>query len=275
MPELPEVQSVVDSIASKLAGQRIVRVDLHRPDIVTPTEIDLPALLTGRKINRIWRRAKRIMFELDDAHRFYIHLGMSGRLKLVSLDQPPIKHTHLIFTFAQQQLHFSDPRRFGGIFWLGKTEEDDPNLGPEPLEILAPALSERLAKTRRPIKVALMDQSLVAGLGNIYADEALFAAGIDPRRRADRISATEVQRLTQAIKNVLRIAVAGGGSTLSEGGYTDANGRKGKFQLQHRVYHRTGKECTVCGEKIKKIILGGRSTHFCRNCQKSRPRVRR
>ena len=272
MPELPEVQTVVDSIATKLAGQRIAHVDLKRQDIVTPEDIDLANLLTGRKIKRIWRRAKRIMFELDNGERFYIHLGMSGQLKLAAPDELLIKHTHLIFTFTRLQLRFRDPRRFGGIFWLGKTKEDDPNLGPEPLEMPNADLAERLSKTRRPIKVALMDQSLIAGLGNIYADEALFGAKIDPRRAANTLSAAETKRLNRSIKAVLRQAIAHRGSSLRD--YVDAKGRRGKFQKQHRVYHRTGTACIVCGEKIRKIVLGGRSTHFCGTCQKSRPKGR-
>jgi formamidopyrimidine-DNA glycosylase len=273
MPELPEVQTVVDSIATKLAGQRIVNIDLKRQDIVTPKDTDLANLLTDRKIKCIWRRAKRIMFELDNGERFYIHLGMSGQLKLAAPDEPLIKHTHLIFTFARQQLRFRDPRRFGGIFWLGKTKEDDPNLGPEPLEMHDAELEERLAKTRRPIKVALMDQSLIAGLGNIYADEALFGAKIDPRRAANTLSVAEIQRLNKSIRAVLRRAIEYRGSTLRD--YVDAKGRRGKFQKQHRVYHQTGKACAVCGQKIEKIVLGGRSTHFCSTCQKSPRKSRR
>ena len=270
MPELPEVQTVVSNIAPVLTGQRIQHVDLRRGDIVTPIEIDLSDLLTGKKINRIWRRAKRIMFELDNANRFYIHLGMSGQLKLASTDTPIVKHTHLIITFKDQQLRFRDPRRFGGIFWLGKNHDDDPRLGPEPLEMRTDDLAKRLAETRRPIKVALMDQSLIAGLGNIYADEALFSAKIDPRRPANKVSPAETRRLNQSIKTILRQAISHRGSTLRD--YVDGKGRPGKFQNRHRVYHRTGKACAICGEKIQKITLGGRSTHFCGTCQKSASR---
>lgn len=268
MPELPEVQTVVNTISPELTGRRITGVDLRRSDIVDPADIDLASLLNGRKIARIWRRAKRIMFELADGNRFYIHLGMSGQLKLADADKPIIKHTHLILTFDQQQLRFRDARRFGGIFWLGQNHEDDPKLGPEPLEIRAEMLAHRLGKTRRAIKVALMDQALIAGLGNIYADEALFEAGIDPRRAANTLSTDEITSLSRAIKNVLRRAIAHRGSTLRD--YHDAKGRQGKFQKRHRVYHRTGKPCVNCGGKIEKIVLGGRSTHFCKTCQTHR-----
>ncbi|HEY1684770.1 MAG TPA: bifunctional DNA-formamidopyrimidine glycosylase/DNA-(apurinic or apyrimidinic site) lyase [Tepidisphaeraceae bacterium] len=265
MPELPEVQTVVDTISPFVTGKRIKNIDLFRDDIVTPIDIDLPQLLRGRTIKKIWRRAKRIMFELDNANSFYIHLGMSGQLKIASADKPIIKHTHLIIHLDKQQLRFRDPRRFGGVFWLGHNHADDPNLGPEPLDISAPELQTRLSKTRRAIKVALMDQSLIAGLGNIYADEALFDSGIDPRRPANKLSPEQIKKLTHSIKAVLRAAIEHRGSTLRD--YTDAKGRKGKFQKQHRVYHRTGQACVTCGGKIQKIILGGRSTHFCKKCQ--------
>lgn len=272
MPELPEVETVVRAIEPELVGKRIEGVDLRRADIVTPADIDLPSLLKGKKIKRIWRRAKRIMFELGDGNRFYVHLGMSGQLKLAQPDKPIIKHTHLILEFDKEQLRFRDPRRFGGVFWLGKNHTDDPKLGPEPLELRAADLQKRLAKTRRAIKVALMDQAVIAGLGNIYADEALFASGIDPRRPANSLSSAEIAKLNRAIKTVLKRAIEHRGSSLRD--YVDAKGRRGKFQKQHRVYHRTGQACVHCGGKIEKIVLGGRSTHFCATCQKRRMKSR-
>jgi formamidopyrimidine-DNA glycosylase len=271
MPELPEVQTVVNTLAPRVTGAKIQSVTLNRSDIVTaPPGIDLVANLTGRTIEQIERRGKRIVITLNDGQSFYFHLGMTGRLTIESPAAPLIKHTHLLIDLAGRssestfQLRFRDPRRFGGIWWLGA---DDPagTMGPEPLTLRANTLATKLKRTRRAIKTALLDQRLIAGLGNIYVDEALHAAGIDPRRRADRLTAEQVRRLTAAIKRVLRDAIRHRGSTLRD--YVDAHGGKGAFQKLHRVYGRAGKPCVTCATEIRRIVLGGRSTHFCPRCQ--------
>jgi formamidopyrimidine-DNA glycosylase len=266
MPELPEVQTVVNSLAPRIVGATIRAVDLRRRDIVTPEGIDLRGKLIGRRIDRIDRRGKRIVFSLDDGNRFYIHLGMSGRLMLESPDAEILKHTHLLIDFQSLdvQMRFRDPRRFGGVWWLG-SETADEAMGTEPLDVTAEQLAAKLKRTSRAIKSALLDQKLLAGLGNIYVDEALHAAGIRPTRHADRLNRDEVRRLTTAIKTVLRRALRHRGSTLRD--YVDADGTEGNFQKLHRVYDRTGKPCLTCGTPIKRIVLGGRSTHFCPKCQ--------
>jgi formamidopyrimidine-DNA glycosylase len=277
MPELPEVQTVVNTLRPRLLGRRIDCIVHLRPDIVTPPNTDMSAHLAGRTITNITRRAKRIIFTLDDANRFYIHLGMSGRLT-VEFESAPIQpHTHLILAICnapvtrascpcpQLQLRFKDPRRFGGIWWLGQNT-DEPDLGPEPLTLRPKALHERLCKTKRPIKSALLDQRLIAGLGNIYVDESLFAAQIHPLKRAHKLTLNQTTRLTKAIKQTLRRALRHRGSTLRD--YVDAEGGRGAFQNLHNVYDRASEPCPACQTPIKRIVLTGRSTCFCPKCQR-------
>jgi len=264
MPELPEVETIVRTLCPRAVGRTVDGVRILRPDIIQPANIDLAAKLLHRSIVRLYRRGKKIVFELDDAARFYIHLGMSGRLALEAPDAPIRPHTHFVLQIAEYEIRFVDPRRFGGVFWLGTDGCPDTGLGPEPLSLRAAELGSRLAKTRRAIKTALLDQKILAGLGNIYADEALFTAGIDPRIPANRLSPPQIARLNRSIKTVLNRAIRHRGSTLRD--YRDANGLPGGFQKIHRVYDREGKPCVVCGTPIKRIVLGGRSTHFCPKC---------
>ncbi|MGD0462023.1 MAG: bifunctional DNA-formamidopyrimidine glycosylase/DNA-(apurinic or apyrimidinic site) lyase [Tepidisphaeraceae bacterium] len=265
MPELPEVETIVRSLRPNLLGRRIDALRIIRQDIIRPKNIDLASKLTGRAIVAILRRGKKIVFNLDDAARFYIHLGMSGRLTLARPQTVMPPHTHMILRFAGKELRFTDPRRFGGVFWLGTHASPDADLGPEPLKLRPSQLAARLANTRRAIKTALLDQKTLAGLGNIYADESLFAAGIHPQVPANELSSIEIARLNRSIKTVLNRAIHHRGSTLRD--YRDANGQPGDFQKIHRVYDRAGKPCVVCGVTIQRLVLGGRSTHFCPKCQ--------
>ncbi|HEY1629253.1 MAG TPA: bifunctional DNA-formamidopyrimidine glycosylase/DNA-(apurinic or apyrimidinic site) lyase [Tepidisphaeraceae bacterium] len=265
MPELPEVQTVVSGLAPRILGQRIVRIELLRPDILHPAGVDLAKHLSGQRVEQLTRRAKRIVFTLQDSNRFYIHLGMSGRLTAESAAAEIPKHTHLILHFAKFDLRFRDPRRFGGIWWLG-AEPDPDTIGPEPLLMRSKQLAARLSKTRRVIKTALMDQTLIAGLGNIYADESLFEARIHPLTPANRLKPEQIRRLNRAIKITLRRALRHRGSTLRD--YVDAEGGSGAFQKLHRVYDRTAQPCRICKTPIVRIVVGGRSTHFCPHCQK-------
>ena len=268
MPELPEVQTVVNSLKPALLKRRIVAVNLARRDILEPANVDLPALLTGRTVRAIHRRGKRIVFTLDNGHRFYIHLGMTGRLTLESRASVVLSHTHLQMQFDNNaQLRFRDARRFGGVWWLGDARDDDGTMGPEPLDMKPADLAPLLARTSRAIKSALLDQTLIAGLGNIYVDESLFAAGIHPLKRADRLNARQCAELAIAIKATLRRALNHRGSTLRD--YRDANGESGNFQKLHRVYGREAEPCWKCKTAIQRIVLGGRSTHFCPRCQPS------
>jgi formamidopyrimidine-DNA glycosylase len=267
MPELPEVQTVVATLRPRILGRRIRSVTLARNDIVTPAGVDLVTLLTGRTVRDVARRGKRIVFTLDDANRFYVHLGMSGQLRLIHRSEPAPPHTHLEIDVGRgERLRFRDPRRFGGVWWLGTdVGAQDTGMGPEPLALRPAQLAKRLAGTTRAIKNALLDQRVVAGLGNIYVDESLFAAGIHPLAPADRLTVEQVARLNRAIKLTLRRALRHRGSTLRD--YTDADGAAGAFQKLHRVYDRAGEKCRTCKTPIDRIVLGGRSTHFCPRCQ--------
>jgi formamidopyrimidine-DNA glycosylase len=265
MPELPEVETVVRMISPRLTGRKIDRIRLLRVDIVQPVQTNLAKFLQGRSIGRIFRRAKRIVFELDDGNRFYIHLGMTGRLTLESPKSPIQTHTHVVFEIDREELRFVDPRRFGGVFWLGTDDSWENDLGPEPLKLRPGQLVALLSRTKRAIKTALLDQKIIAGVGNIYADEALFAAKIHPRMAANRLSKQQVAQLNRGIKRVLSRALKHRGSTLRD--YRDANGESGNFQKLHRVYDRTGQPCSNCKTKIVRIVLGQRSTHFCPTCQ--------
>jgi formamidopyrimidine-DNA glycosylase len=268
MPELPEVQTVVDTLRPRVAGRKIAQVHLARRDILTPSDARIEQLLTGRTIRDVSRRGKRILFLLDNAERFYIHLGMTGQLSVDSASADVASHTHLRLSLdarGSQELRFVDPRRFGGIWWLGESSDDD-ELGPEPLQLRPAQLRRLLSKTKRPIKSALLDQTVVAGLGNIYVDESLFAAGIHPLTPANRLTDAQVARLSRAIKTTLRRALRHRGSTLRN--YRDANGDAGNFQNLHRVYGREGEPCRKCRSPIKRIVLGGRSTHLCPTCQR-------
>ncbi|HWP41345.1 MAG TPA: bifunctional DNA-formamidopyrimidine glycosylase/DNA-(apurinic or apyrimidinic site) lyase, partial [Tepidisphaeraceae bacterium] len=271
MPELPEVQTVVNTLARRILGRRIVAVQLLRQDIVHPPGCDLPGRLQNRTVRSVTRRGKRIIFALDDGNRFYIHLGMSGRLTIEPADSPILKHTHLILQLVTDatdgkpagRLHvrFRDPRRFGTVRWIGSVSATadhlDDGLGPEPLSLRPSQLARRLTGTRRAIKSALLDQSLIAGLGNIYTDESLFAARLHPLTPANTLGAEQIARLNRAIKATLRRALRHGGSTLRD--YVDADGTSGAFQKLHRVYARAGQPCPACRTPIARIVVSGRS----------------
>lgn len=271
MPELPEVQNVVDSLRPLIARRIIQSVVLRRTDISSPPDANWAGLLTGRRFRAVRRRGKRIYFDLDDGNRFFVHLGMTGRLRFLPFDAAEECHTHLIFTLSgrpKATLRFIDPRRFGGFFWEGATPRSDDALGPEPLEITWQDLARRLKSTARPVKSALLDQRLLAGLGNIYADEALHIARIRPTRCSKRLQSPEVERLAQAIRDVLNRAINAGGSTLRD--YVNATGAEGSFQNLHMVYGREKMPCLTCATPIRRIVLAGRSTHFCPVCQSMR-----
>lgn len=269
MPELPEVQTVVTGLRPKVIGRVIQRVQMNRTDIVSPAEIDLPPMLTGREITSVERRAKRIVFTLDNRSQFYVHLGMTGQLTIEPATADLRNHTHMVIHLAgtpAEQIRFRDPRRFGGVFWLGIDPATEKNLGPEPLTLSAKRLAAQLINTRRAVKVALLDQKLIAGIGNIYADEALFEAKIHPQTLTHTLTFTQVRALNLAIKKVLRKAIKFRGSTLRD--FVDAEGVVGAYRSRHKVYDREGEPCPRCKKhKIIRIVLGGRSTCFCAVCQ--------
>jgi len=276
MPELPEVQTVVSTLRPRVSGVRVKRVRLHRTDIVSPAGTDLAPLLEGRAITGVERRAKRIVFTLDGCEQFYVHLGMTGQLTVEAATAPVRTHTHLVVELegsgvgvqssaTKQELRFRDPRRFGGVFWLG-CESADRGLGPEPLTLKPGRLAKQLAGTRRAIKAALLDQAVIAGIGNIYADEALYLAGIHPLTPANELSGEQVARLNRAIKLTLRRAIKARGSTLRD--FVDADNAPGGYRAKHQVYDREGERCRECRGVIERIVLTGRSTCFCPRCQK-------
>lgn len=265
MPELPEVQTVVDTLRPELAGRRIRRLVLLRHDIVEPRDFDLCAALDGATLCDVTRRAKRIVFHLATGDRFYIHLGMTGQLTTEPSDAAVKKHTHLIADLdSDRQLRFVDPRRFGGVHWMGRTEHVA--IGPEPLKMRSATLARQLSGTRRAIKTALLDQRLIAGIGNIYADESLHAAGIHPLVCANQLTPDQVHKLAASIKAVLCKAIRAGGSTLRD--YVNGKGERGTFQHRHKVYDRGGKPCRRCKTPIERAVVGGRSTHWCATCQR-------
>lgn len=274
MPELPEVQTVVNTLVPVAVGATISAIAIRKPVYIEPANIDLAAHLVGRQIASIHRRAKRILVSLDGGDRLLMHLGMTGRITVEAPGTAPLRHTHFIISVSRNgssaELHMHDPRRFGGVTWLGQASGED-GLGPEPLTITAKQLEAILAATDRPIKALLLDQARIAGLGNIYADESLFVAGIHPLTPASRVRGERAAALCRAIKQVLRRAIQHGGSTVRN--YVDARGSKGSFQKLHNVYDRAGEPCRACGAAIQRIVLIGRSTCFCPRCQRP-PRLK-
>jgi len=264
VPELPEVETVARSIAP-LIGRRILSAEFRGLRVLRGGDPhQMAESLRDRRIAGIARYGKFILVSLQGGGYFVIHLGMTGRLLLGG---PPGKHTHAILTLDRGGiLLYDDSRQFGRLQYFRDFPPRIQKLGPEPLEIpleeFAAAL--RLRKTR--IKALLLNQDFLRGLGNIYADEALFRAGIHPLAIASRIRADRARRLHEAIQTVLSEAIAAGGSSISD--YVDAQGRKGFFQLSHRVYQRTGEPCVTCGAPIRRVLVAQRSSHFCPRCQK-------
>lgn len=263
MPELPEVETVTRSIAP-LVGRRIVSAEFRCLRILRGGDPDrMSAALAGRKIAGVKRYGKFIVASLGGGGYLTIHLGMTGRLLLGG---PAGKHTHAILTLDKGVLLYDDSRQFGCIEYSGEFPKRVARLGPEPLEIGAEDFIAGLKGRRTSVKALLLNQAFVRGIGNIYADEALFRAGIHPQAMAARLRADRARRLHAAIREVLSQAIDAGGSSISD--YVDAEGRKGFFQFQHRVYQRTGEPCVKCGAPVKRLIIAQRSSHFCARCQK-------
>lgn len=271
MPELPEVETTMRALAARLTGRRITGLTQRRADIRFPLPADLPLRLHGRSMTRFARRAKYIECFLDDGAALLLHLGMSGRLLFDG--EPAGPHEHLTFAFDDGTLlRFVDPRRFGMLdLWpadqLGRHRWLE-HLGLEPLEAsfdglrLARALSGR----RTALKVALMDQRLVVGVGNIYASESLYRARLAPLRAAGSLDAREAGRLARSIRQVLLEAIEAGGSSLRD--YVQSNGELGNFQRSFRVYDRADEPCLGCGRPVLRIVQGARATFYCGTCQR-------
>lgn len=270
MPELPEVETIRRGIAPLIEGKTITRVVVRERRMRWPVPVSLGKKITGERIVSISRRAKYLLLALDSG-TLIIHLGMSGRLWIANPDVPPIKHDHVdIELDTNKILRFHDPRRFGAILWTGESPEKHKllqKLGPEPLgdEFTSAYLFGITRGRKRKIRDTLLDGTVVAGIGNIYANEALFRAGIDPRRAAGRISRPRIERLVTAIVSVLNSALQAGGTTFRD--YRDGDGRPGYFQQSLAVYGRAGQPCPNCGSGIFSTISGGRSVFLCRKCQ--------
>ena len=263
MPELPEVETVTRSIAP-LIGRRIVSAEFRCLRILRGGDPDEMAEgLAGRKISEIRRYGKFIVVSLEGGGYLTVHLGMTGRLLLGG---EPGKHTHAIFTFDRGMLLYDDSRQFGRLQFSAEFPARIAKLGPEPLEVSFEDFAAGLKKRKTSIKALLLNQDFLRGIGNIYADEALFRAGIHPLAQACRICRERAARLYQSISAVLTEAIAAGGSSISD--YVDAEGRKGFFQINHRVYQRTGEPCVTCGGSIRRVVVAQRSSHFCPRCQR-------
>lgn len=275
MPELPEVETVVRGLRPRLEGRRLVRIDQRRPDLRFPLPERFGERLTGRLVRAVTRRAKYILVHLDGDEVLMAHLGMSGRMVLgdARAAAVPNPHDHIVFeTDAGDELRFNDARRFGMMDLVAEAELDAhrlmKDLGPEPLSnaFNGPALAERLAGKRSPIKAALLDQRVVAGLGNIYVCESLHRAGLSPRRQAYTVQGGRAERLARAVRQVLDRAVAAGGSSLRD--YVRADGELGYFQHEWTVYDREDEPCRSCGQAIRRLVQSGRSTFHCSRCQR-------
>ena len=263
MPELPEVETVARSIAP-LVGRRIVSVEFRSLRILRGGDPDgMAAGLAGRRIAGIKRYGKFLVMPLEGGGYILIHLGMTGRLLL---DGPIGKHTHAIVTLDEGVLLFDDSRQFGSFQLSEEFPARVARLGPEPLEISLADFTAALKRHKTRIKALLLNQRFLRGVGNIYADEALFRAGIHPMTIANRLRGERARKLYEGVQAVLREAIDAGGSSISD--YVDAQGRKGFFQFSHRVYQRTGEPCVSCGTAIRRLVITQRSSHFCPKCQR-------
>lgn len=279
MPELPEVETVRLGLVSHITGRSIVRACVS-PEALRilqrPTVGEFIEGLIGRRIEDVQRRGKYLLLPLDDGHTLIIHLRMTGRLLYRCQSDPSDEYVRAFFALDNgHELRFADPRKLGCLWLVSDAREVVGYLGPEPLPVPSETeggrgltsdyLSGQLARRAAPIKSVLLDQSVIAGIGNIYADESLFMAGIHPQRPAKSLNDQEVLRLQQAIVAVLARGLDMKGSSFRW--FVDAEGNKGRHHEHVRVFRRTGQPCYVCGETIQRIKVGGRSTHFCPRCQ--------
>jgi formamidopyrimidine-DNA glycosylase len=281
MPELPEVETIARGLDKHVAGDTIETVWLgEKPEPLKSPAAEIASVLERARILRVRRVGKHIVFDLQCRDRrrksppaqgqWIVHLGMTGRLLIASSQMEMAKHTHAVLKLASgRELRFVDPRRFGRLAVVRIDPKQAAGFaapGDEPLESQIDRFVTLFRRRKTPIKSALLNQKLLSGVGNIYADESLFRAGVRPRRRAATLTRAELSKLHFALQEVLREAIALGGSSLSD--YVDAEGREGFFQLQHRVYGREGEVCLVCGTPIKRVVIAGRSSHYCPHCQK-------
>jgi formamidopyrimidine-DNA glycosylase len=269
MPELPEVETVARGLAGRVTGDVIESVWLgDKPQPLKSPASEIVRVLKRARIAAVRRVGKHIVFDLEQnggqPRQWVVHLGMTGRLLVSRPEAEVAKHTHAIARLRSgREIRFVDPRRFGRLAVLPSFAA----AGAEPLDISLEGFAARFHRSKAPIKSALLNQRLLSGVGNIYADEALFRARVRPRRRAHTLTRAELRRLYDALRKVLQEAIAAGGTTVSD--FVDSEGGEGMFQFALRAYQRHGEQCLRCRKaRIKRIVLGGRGTHYCPNCQK-------
>ncbi len=276
MPELPEVETVANGVHARVAGLRVLEVwTSGKPQTFKSPESEIVDTLTGTRIERVRRVGKTVVLDLQcsaerdnsDGHaQLLVHLGMTGRLLVSSAEVPWPPHTHAVLSLSdRRELRFIDPRRFGRLSVVRQTG-GYAGPGAEPTTIAPETFAGLFRGRKLAIKAALLNQTILHGIGNIYADEALFRAGIRPRRAAGRLTRAELGRLHVALQAVLARAIVLGGSSVSD--YVDATGVRGFFQLEHKVYGRAGEPCRDCAAPLKKIVVGGRTTVYCPQCQR-------
>ena len=275
MPELPEVETVARGLATRVTGDVIESLWLgSKPEPLKSPAAEIASMLEGKKIAGVRRVGKHVVFDLEPARprskkgksvpaaQWIVHLGMTGRLLVCPPHAGKDKHTHAVASLASgREIRFVDPRRFGRLSVAQGFEAP----GTEPLEVELEHFVKLFRGRKTPIKSALLNQKLLSGVGNIYADESLFRAGVRPRRKAALLTQEQLRKLFLAVQTVLKEAIAAGGSSISD--YVDADGEKGFFQIQHRVYGREGAPCLVCKTAIRRIVIAGRSAHYCPKCQ--------
>jgi len=275
MPELPEVETVVRGLRETVAGREIARVTPLQTDLLRTDPERFAAELPGQTIRDVRRRGKYILIDLSRDQTLLTHLKMTGQWLYVPASDPIREHTHVLLDFVGDpfQLRYRDVRRFGSL-WLGPTAEIEnqpplAELGPEPLDLSPADFQARLRARRGRLKAVLLDQRVLAGLGNIYVDEALFAARIHPEQPAHTLSPRQLRRLQAAIQSILGAAIERGGSSI-DGEYVAVNGASGRYQNQHQVYGRQDTPCPRCQTTLRRVVIAGRGTHLCPRCQRRR-----
>ncbi len=270
MPELPEVETTCSGISLYLNGLKFKKIIIRQPSLRWPVPQEIEQLLLGLQVNSVIRRAKYILISIDKG-TLIIHLGMSGSMRIIQDGQEPKKHDHIDFIMSDDSvLRFNDQRRFGAVLWTAENIDEHPllkDLGPEPLlnDFNAQYLYRRAKNRKVPVKSFIMDSHVVVGVGNIYANEALFMAGLHPERHAGSITLVEYEKLVECIKEILQRAIKQGGTTLRD--FVNEAGKPGYFKQQLQVYGRKNQTCLNCNNKLIEIRISNRSTVFCSTCQ--------
>ncbi len=272
MPELPEVETVVAGLRNAIVGQKIVRAELLTRQLLRINPPDFGEVVAGKTIETVRRKGKQILIELSNGLLFWVHFMMTGKLRLLNFEEQQTKFDGAVFELQPlgKKLVFYDQRRFGRLRLLKKEGlsrlKEYTRSGPDALDISSDEFVRLLKLKKRMLKPLLMDQSVVAGLGNIYVDESLFEAKLHPAATSSRLSERMIRNLYRAVQKVLHRAIKAGGSSIRD--YSGVDGKRGYFQIKHKVYRKTDQPCPRCGAKIKRTVIGQRSTHFCPRCQR-------